>query len=514
MPLTHVCMWDEKAGYRRVSIEEACSTYPYKVAANSGIFVCSLCAQNVGLTASGANVRHFRHTSAAQKKECEDRAQVYAQASTGYNCHPMPLRIKVAHGNYLLELGFFHAPSSDIGGPRCSKIIITDDNKKQYVYSFERLSSEGVTYLNVGNTPSTEYYLSYDHPSSNLDRYWPSKTTGINSRGSFFDCATGKILYSGSKAYPYQDYYLLQHKSIGYVPHGISYECITETRADSFTTWYLYKIHVQDFSVSVARFFLERSIFLTEKTVAFYPVWPPYVEDPYFLYHYDPIMYFYMQGEDTELNIYPAPIYKHQNLNDGKLYRVYAASKEQLLSLGQSGVIGFSYLMTKHLDMVVAFPEVEITSIDGRLIAEDFCNQLPKGKQITIQTPFDGKVVLLKNDKILNIRHIVAEEILTIDELFWGCEIQIFQGCDMIRTIHFERIKQNVNIAARDRQLVDRLRCCKGRSMLIPHSIAAAVLQLKQYTLTKQWLLSQLRLGRIDRDAYFMLINAVNQKKG
>ena len=240
MPLTHVCVWDGKAGYRRVSIEEACSMYPYTVAANRGIFVCSLCAQNVGLTAPGANVRHFRHTSAAQKKECEDRAQAYARASTGYNCHPMPLRIKVAHGSYSLELGFFHTPSSATSGPRCQKIIITDDNKQQHIYSFERLSLEGVTYLNVGNIPSTEYHLSYDHPSSNLDRYWPSKTTGINIRGSFFDCSTGKILYSGSKAYPYRDYYLLQRRSIGYVPHGISYESIAETRTGSFTTWDLY----------------------------------------------------------------------------------------------------------------------------------------------------------------------------------------------------------------------------------------------------------------------------------
>lgn len=51
MPLTHVCVWDGKAGYRRVSIEEACSMYPYTVAANSEIFVCSLCAQSVGLSA-------------------------------------------------------------------------------------------------------------------------------------------------------------------------------------------------------------------------------------------------------------------------------------------------------------------------------------------------------------------------------------------------------------------------------------------------------------------------------
>lgn len=68
MPLTHVCVWDNKDGYRQITIEEAAQMYPYGVSANRGIFVCSLCAQNVGLTAPGANVRHFRHTSAAQKK--------------------------------------------------------------------------------------------------------------------------------------------------------------------------------------------------------------------------------------------------------------------------------------------------------------------------------------------------------------------------------------------------------------------------------------------------------------
>ena len=469
-------------------------------------------AQPVCLTAPGIQRRNFRHNSATQNKECEDRAQAYARASTGYNCHPMPLRIKVAHGSYLLELGFFHAPSSATSGPRCQTIIITDDNKQQHIYSFERLSAEGVTYLNVGNIPSTEYHLSYNHPSSNLDRYWPSKTTGVNIRGSFFDCSTGKILYSGSKAYPYRDYYLLQRRSIGHVPHGISYESIAETRTGSFTTWYLYKIHVQDFSASVARFFLERSIFLTEKPVAFYPIWPPYVENPYFLYHHNPRIYFYMQGGDAELNIYPDTIYaQHQNLGDGKLYRIYAASKEQLLSLGQSGAIGFSYLMTKPLDMVSAFPEVQIKNIDGKLISEVTCNQLPKGKQIIIQAPFDGKVILLKNDKILEIRHIAAEVILTVDDLSFGCEVRIFQSCDVIRNIKFEKPKNDTDTSALDRQLVEKLRSCKGVLMPVPHSIGAVVGKLTHFPLTKEWFCSKTKEGRISRTAYWILVTELKK---
>lgn len=515
MPLTHVCVWDNKAGYRRVSIEEACSMYPYTVAANSGIFVCSLCAQNVGLTASGIKVRHFRHTSAEQKKECEDRAQAYARISVGYNCHPMPLRIRVTHGSYVLQLGFFHAASSISAGPRCQKIIITDDNGQKYIYSFERLFSEGITYLNVGSAPSASYRLSYEHPSPDLSRFWPAYTMGVEKTGSFFDGHSGKILHPGSKAFPYQDYYFLKCGTIEYVPHGISYESIAETRVGTFTTWHLYRIHVQDFSAAAARFFLKRSIFLTKKPVNFYPVWPTYIQDPYFLYHNDPRMYFHMQGDDTELNIYPPAISPQlETLDDGKLYKIYAASKEQLVSLGLSGVIDFSYLLLKNLNMVAASPQIQVKSIDGQVISEDCCSQLPKGKLVTIQSPFDGKVIILKNGRLLDIRRIDAEHSVTIDELSFGHEIQIFQSCDLIRTVKFERYERNIDKAAMDRKLAAKLRHCRKDRIPLPHSAAAVILQLKDYPLTKQWLLSQIRLGSIDRDAYLTLISAVHQKKG
>ena len=44
MPLTHVCVWDNKDGYRQITIEEAAQMYPYGVSANRGIFVCWLIA--------------------------------------------------------------------------------------------------------------------------------------------------------------------------------------------------------------------------------------------------------------------------------------------------------------------------------------------------------------------------------------------------------------------------------------------------------------------------------------
>ncbi len=515
MPLTHVCVWDGKNGYRRVTIEEASKMYPYGVSANRGIFVCSLCAQNVGLTAPGANIRHFRHTSAAQKKECEDRAQAYAKISTGYNCHPMPLRIKVGHGNYMLELGFFYARNIASGGPSCKKITIIGDRGQEFTHSFERFYSEGITYLNIGSVPSTYYRLLYDYPSPNLNRYWPSSTAGVDSKGAFFECSSGKMLQPGSKAYPFQDYYLLQRRTMGYVPHGISYERIAETRLGSFITWYLYRIRVQSFSVDIARFFLERSIFLTEKPVTFSPVWPPYIEGPYFVYHNDPKMYFYIQGEDTELNIYPENMStRYECIGEGKLYRLYAASKEQLLSLGQSGAIGFSYLMTRQLDMIAPSPQVQIKSIDGKLITENICKCIPKGKQITLQTPFDGKVVIYRNKKIIETRRIISEQIMILDELCYESEIHIYQGCDLIRTIKFEQIKEKTDLTLLDQQIVRELRNCKGPIICIPHSIGVIAQELLDLPLSKGWLYQTIRRGKIPIDAVKLLTSYKNRKMG
>ena len=97
MPLTHVCVWDSKIGYRRITVEEACKMYPYGASARSGHFVCELCAQNVLLTAPGMNVQHFRHDPASPNKECDER-----QASFDPNFTPKPKTVSVGKATTLL----------------------------------------------------------------------------------------------------------------------------------------------------------------------------------------------------------------------------------------------------------------------------------------------------------------------------------------------------------------------------------------------------------------------------
>ena len=69
MPLSHVLMWTEEHGYRRVTPDEATLLYPEKVSARSGLFICEICKERVTFTAEGRQARHFRHDSAALNKK-------------------------------------------------------------------------------------------------------------------------------------------------------------------------------------------------------------------------------------------------------------------------------------------------------------------------------------------------------------------------------------------------------------------------------------------------------------
>lgn len=119
MALTHVCMWDPRVGYRRVSIDEACALYPHGVSARSGHFVCKLCAANVLLTAPGANVQHFRHDPTSPNKECDERQssfdENYGRSFIGLCSHIMPFRIQVTASRFTLQLGFFFPQTLGLG---------------------------------------------------------------------------------------------------------------------------------------------------------------------------------------------------------------------------------------------------------------------------------------------------------------------------------------------------------------------------------------------------------------
>lgn len=508
MPLTHVCVWDSKIGYRRVTVEEANELYPHEVPASRSHFVCELCAQNVGFSKARVDTgtRYFFHSSAAQNKDCEDR-QIQLSTATGHhllalNSHIMPLRISVSGLKFSLEIGLFCPPDAKAC---CDKIKIAGDSHQVYEYSFERIEQIGVTYLNVGGIPSRFYSVEYINANAELKKYWSNKIPGINLSGSFFDGNTGRIIQPGAKVSSGNFYYLLQRQPLSSTITDIKTTEITRIQS-SYITWYLYRIDVKKFSEYSAKFFLKHEVFLTEKPAKFYPIWPAYIEDPYFIYHNSNEFYFFLCGDDAELKAFPATV-RAIDTQEGKLYRLYAREKEQLISFGKSGALGFSYLLNQSLEKVAPVPLVTIRDYTGNILDEDLYAKIPQSKLISVSCQYDGKAVVLRNGKTIYVHKLSAGETLTIDGLLLGTEIYFYQGCDCVRILCFNHTVADRDVSALDDALVKTLRECSAPMIPVTHAIASLGSKFAAYPQTKQWLYAALRRGEMPRAAYRTLIN-------
>lgn len=514
MPLTHVCVWDSKIGYRRVTVDEANELYPYEVPSSRGHFVCELCAQNVGFSKARVDTgtRYFFHSSAAQNKDCEDRQIQLSNAAnqrlSSLSSHSMPFRISVNGSTFNLELGFFYPPDHKAC---CDRIRIASDSHQTFEYSFERIERIGTTYLNVGTVPSRIYGIDYVNANAELKKYWSNKVIGVSATGSLFDGRTGHILLPGAKAFSTNSYYLLQKRPLTITPKDLHVQEISRARSSDYSIWYLYRIQVKQFTARAAKFFLSYSIFLTEKPTKFYPIWPVYIEDPLFIYHNSNSFYFYLCGDDAELKSYPATS-NALDTHDGKLYKLYTREREQLISLGKAGALGFSYLIKQPLSKKAAQPKLTIKDFSGAELIEDSYTKLPKSKYISVSCQYDGKAIVRRGQKIEHVYKISFEQDLLIDGLSLGTEICFYHGCDCIRTIRFEQPQIDTSTTELDHVLIAKLQICTGPTVSIPHSFGSLVAKYESYPQTKKWLYTTLRQGQISHKALRILISDIPNK--
>lgn len=513
MALTHVCIFEEGTGYRRITIEEACKKYPYGISAGSGIFVCELCGQNVLLTSPGRNSRHFRHDPASPNKECEERQSTfdpsYGRSIVSLNSHLMPLRIIVNETNFSFELGFFLPPEDQA---YCDKIEIYDESQQAIAkYSFERIASNETTYLNVGGFPSQKYFLRYINATPELRKYWPDEISGVHREGAIFEADSGQLLQPGGKAYSGKWYYLLQFTSLRGFCFDIEVNQILVQSLEASSDLYLYQIRAKQFSKEASRFFIKYKIFLTEKSISYYPIWPTYIERSHCIYHFSNEVYMYISSNDGELQTYPSKA-AIVSIQDGNLYRIRSWGNEQLVLYGRSGALGFSYLVKRSFDTTAELPAVMICDEDGNLLEGEIYTKLPKSKAVTISCSFDGKAMIKKGGKTKYVYQIRAGERVIIERISFGTEILIYQGNDRIRSFRFEQEKIDQDFILVDENLVQQLKKCGAPWVPITHSIGAIAEKLKEYPQTKKWLYKTIKKGKISRQA-LVLIKQVTRDK-
>ncbi len=283
--LTHVCMWDDN-GWKRITAEQAAILHPGgTVSANSGLFMCELCGQYVILTDGDVRERYFKHSAYEKSKDCPDRMSgtdgVVSYAS--YEQHDLPIRITNVSSSYFrFEIGLIRAPINSLNKDFRVEIKPKGTSGISFLFTKERLNYNGVTYLPIGERPFEKYTLCFHNGNDNLYEFWPPEVKGVDPEGTLFEKVSGRKLPYDADVEIEKEYYLLKRGfwDSNNRPYGIRIQMVAQRRIDR-EIWTLYIVSASMFNEDSARFYLDLYCRLTERPVALYIVWPPFVDGNY-----------------------------------------------------------------------------------------------------------------------------------------------------------------------------------------------------------------------------------------
>lgn len=335
--LTHVCVWS-KNGWKRITPEEVAREHSRGgVSARSGIFMCSLCGQYVTFFNGRVQAPHFRHSSAEADKSCPERMYVHGYDYTyAAGEHELPIRIvNVTDYGFEFELGLLAVPRIVLNQQEKKNVTVIPSDKAMtpFVYSFERLNAESITYVSIGEYPCESYTVI---SSDEIEKtYWPRVVEGIKRSGSLFSGETGRMLTDDADVVVGKCYYLLSTGCLDDIYNGISIKTVLKKSA-SWTTWYLSEVLVTDFTESAAEFFLNYHCRLTSEPISIQPIWPVYVQSPYIIQNSGETTWFHIRGQGVQsqgeivTKTYPAAPMLYYTSDEGKVCSIEINERQQL----------------------------------------------------------------------------------------------------------------------------------------------------------------------------------------
>lgn len=507
--LTHVCMWQNN-GWKNITADEAARLHPRGgVSAHSGLFMCELCGQYVLLTEEGRQVRHFRHSSAEKSKDCPERTTgAYVPMVYGISDHELPLRIKnVTKDNFEFEMGFIPVPDNLFSRKNKITVESIDYGRNSYIYSGERLNADGVTYLSVGDNPSSGFRIHVEDSKEDIYKFWPKYNSGITSSGTVFDAKTGRKMVTDSDVVVCNKYYILCRGWIGsYHNTHVSINEISSKRI-SWETWKVYEVIANDYSEQSARFFLDYHCRLTESPIDIQPIWPIYIEDKYVVKHNQDNLYIHIKGNATNTVVFPDAYKQRFNYNDEIVLKIACNSRQQLVSAGRTKALNYTYFWKEDLNYVIESALVDVKDTNGIPVVQVENNILPDNGKLYISTQYDGFVEVSINNEIVEKRKTSSNKTIEFDKITWGMVFSIYVGLDLIKTVKFVRAVRNSKLA--ENELLKKLNSFSSRNIKISHTAGSLVNGLIEYPLIRKWLYKRIREGYVDEKAYKYLIRVV-----
>lgn len=500
--LNHVCMWSGK-GWKPITVEKAVKLHPYgTVSAKSGLFMCELCGQYVILTNGNVRDRYFKHSAYEKSKDCPDRMNnSYNYYSYHSNEHELPIRIKgISPSSFRFELGLIRVPIQ-----LCKKNLQVMVNTQNHCYTFtrERINFDGITYLSVGKIPFESCKIYIQNGDDSLYDFWPHIVKGIEREGTLFEKDSGKKITYDADVEVEKEYYLLKYGNLTVKPKkDLRIRQIAKKKIGK-DFWNLYLVSALNFSERAARFYLDFHCRLTDRPASLQVVWPLFIEEDCLIKHNKNSTYMIVRGNVIkEIKTFPEAVSFRRNdySSAERLYEVFCSDRQQLISIGRTHALKYTYFWREPLNQTGKNPLVFVRNIDGMEISPGESYNLPPKGILYVKTEYDGEIVIIKHNVVTDKRTLAASTYIEIGEISYDTEIQLFIGLDCVWKLEFKK-QDNVDTYP-EIKLLEIIGNESGRVIRIPHSLYNIMIDMKCYPMVYKRIRKCIKNGVIDEQIY------------
>lgn len=548
MPLTHVYEWIDGKGFIPTTAQEAAQKYCKGVSADSKIFLCRSCLENVCFVNSKPITPHFRHQKANSTNVshiCEDRSSNYSSAEgpliKNIMVYDFPLYLYL-NGKKSFSLGIgFCIPKFHTQCLNWDSITIRDRNDKRVgTISNKRLKGRHEYQFNIGNHISSVYNLLYLNSKGNqigtnsLDGWkWPTQLDGIRDTGTIFRYSDGMMLKAGARVLPNINYLVLTRNPIDQKEVQklkIHIKKIIQTECDGGKKWIIYKVRALKVTPQSARFFLNFRAFLTPKPIVMTPIWPPcnkasdYLRiqtKQIFVYVNDPNAKVCVYGGKYNDSLYRAgEINSYASSDNGSVFELISDPAVAQIVV-QSGIVMDKFYFKR--DVRTVFKKINrssslitVSDLNGSILDKNEYDEIPLFSKIQVNAQFDGRAVVRVSGKTIAVTRLKSKIATVLSDITPGMEIEFYQANDLIKKIVFkkpkakaksiiEEIEFDIPMALekeKDHRLLARIKKCQGTLVTFTNQMALKLTRWSQYPMTRQWIWKHYaRLGLIPKDA-------------
>ena len=506
MSLENVYYWDDDS-WKKITAEEFVKNNPdIKVAAKAKIFWCETCGQYVILANGENNKAHFKHSSAEEIKNCDDRTQNLSKNSwlNSHNpTHNLPIKILVEDDNFYFQIGLIQLPHKLFEDAKNCRItiqiaeqILNRSDLSDYIIE------ERITWLDVGSFPAKFYSLKFEPKISGINFYWAEKISGINSQGTVFDYSTGKKIFYDADVKVNSKYFLLTDEEIFFPPKSVKVKFLMDKHISAGKNYFLYEVEAQELSEEAAKFFLKYHCRLTAKPVSIQPIYPVFTQADDIIHCNAPKMFFYFSG-NAETRFFPSV--RNSFLIQEKDLQIIEAEiieRPQMLAVGRLQLLQYLYLRKNLPTQEIELPKVEVKDLNNKTIKSGIYSKLPKNSTLQIYAEFDCQIIITKKNITTKKFFRKGEDFFVVKEINFDTEIKILCGLDCMWSAVFER--EEKGNTQNDAELFLKLERGKGKQIKIPHTWGNFASRLKNFPQVKNWLYRSIRTGFVSEEAYFL----------